>query len=190
MATENEKETVKNFEEKVRKDLMDFLKYKGAVDEHLPECPDVEEKWGEIGRAYLPDGAREFQDYPVVSLGWMMFIGMAMAYYWDTDWEANSKRNDYYEQLRDKDGYDNLDDTLVKGLLGYEGEAAEKIIELVAECASRVYSLLSHEPVEPGTEAAFGSYIAALHQLYLAGMCMELNALGYHMTPFNPASMN
>ncbi|MDE7495366.1 MAG: hypothetical protein K2M67_00795, partial [Muribaculaceae bacterium] len=75
---------------------------------------------------------------------------------------------------------------VVQGLLGYEGEAAEKVTDLVAECASRVYGLLSHEHIEPGTPAALGCYIAALHQLYLAGVRMELNALGYHMTPFNP----
>ncbi len=113
-----------------------------------------------IGRAYLPDGAREFQEYPVVSLGWIMFVGMAMAYYWDTDWVANAERTDYYEALRDKDGYDNLDDTVVKTVLGYEGEAAEKIIELVAECASRVNRLLAHEHGENGSEAAFCCYVA------------------------------
>lgn len=177
------KEIAKRFEEKVREDLTSFLQNKKALDSHVPECPDVEEKWAMIGRAYLPDGAREFQEYPVVSLGWIMFVGMAMAYYWDTDWVANAERTDYYEALRDKDGYDNLDDTVVKTVLGYEGEAAEKIIELVAECASRVNSLLAHEHVENGSEAAFGCYVASLHQLYLAGMEMELNALGYHMTP-------
>lgn len=177
------KEIVKKFEEKVREDLTTFLQNKKALDEHVPECPDVEEKWPIIGRAYLPDGAKEFEQYPVVSLGWIMFVGMAMAYYWDTDWVANADRNNYYEALRDKDGYDNLDDTVVKTVLGYEGELADKIIELVAECASRVYNLLSHEHVENGTEAAFGCFVAALHQLYLAGMEMELNALGYHMTP-------
>lgn len=177
------KETAKQFEEKVRKDLTAFLQYKGALDQHVPECPDVEEKWTMVGRAYLPDGAREFQQYPVVALGWMMFVGMAMAYWWDTDWVANADRTDFYESLREKDGYDNLDDTVVKTILGYEGEEADKIIELVAECASRVHSLLSHEQVEHGTEAAFGCFVGALHQLYLAGMEMELNALGYHMTP-------
>ncbi|MDE6023452.1 MAG: hypothetical protein K2G13_08120 [Muribaculaceae bacterium] len=182
---ENTKEIVKKFEDKVREDLISFLQKKEALDPHVPECPDVEEKWNEIGRAYLPDGTREFQDYPVVSLGWMMFIGMAMAYYWDTDWEKNSGRKDFYEKLRDEKGYDNLDETVVEGLLGYSGEAAEQITGLVAECASRVYSLLNHEHVEPGTDIAFGCYIAALHQLYLAGMVVELNALGYHMTALN-----
>ena len=67
-------------------------------------------------------------------------------------------------------------------LLGYEGEAAEKVTELVSTCAARVLDMLHREQVEPGTEAAFGCYVAALHQLYLAGMAMELNALGYHMS--------
>lgn len=179
------KELVAAFEEKVHRDLTEFLQKKEALDEHVPECPDVEEKWGVVARAYLPDGAREFKDYPVVSLGWMMFVGMAMAFYWDTDWEKNADRTDFYEKLRDMNGYDNMDEAVVQDLLGYRDEAAEKITELVAECASRVFSLLNHEHVEPGTEAALGCYIAALHQLYLAGMAMELNALGYHMTPLN-----
>ena len=185
METDNSNQIVNEFEDKVRKDLIGFLQKKEALDAHVPECPDVEEKWGEIARAYMPDGAREFQNYPVVSLGWMMLIGMAMAFYWDTDWEKHSGRKDFYEQLRDMKGYDNMDEAVVEGLLGYAGEAAEKITELVAECASRVYSLINHEHVEPGTQAALGCYIAALHQLYLAGMAMELNALGYHMTPLN-----
>lgn len=181
-----DKESVKQFEEGLRNDLTQFLLSKGALDEHVPECPDVEEKWSEIARAYLPDGAREFEKFPVVSLGWMMFMGMAMSYYWDTDWAANSSRTDFYEALRDKDGYDNFDDTVVKTLLGYDGEAAEKVEELVAHCAQRVYSALNRENAEPGTQAAFGYFVACLHQLYLAGMAMELNALGYHMTPYTP----
>ena len=185
MESNDTKELVKKFEEKVREDLTGFLQKKEALDEHVPECPDVEERWGEIARAYLPDGAREFKDYPTTSLGWMMLIGMAMAFYWDKDWEKYSVQKNIYEELRDKRGYDNMDEAVVEDLLGYAGEAAEKVTELVAQCAARVYSLLSHEQVEPGTEAALGCYIAALHQLYLAGMAMELNALGYHMSPLN-----
>lgn len=180
-----ESKIVDAFQTKVHEDLYGFLLHKDKIDSHIPECPDVEEKWGVISRAYLPDGAKEFQDYPVVSLGWMMFIGMAMAYYWDTDWEKHAPRTDYYEELRDRKGYDNLDDTVVYDTLGYEGEAAEKLSELVAECASRVLSLLTHEAVEPGTPEALGCYVAALRQLYIMGMAAELKALGYHMTPMN-----
>lgn len=182
------KEFVTEFKNKVKKDLTEFLQKKEALDAHVPECPDVEEKWPMIARAYMPDGVREFQEYPVTSLGWMMFMGMAMAYYWDKDWEANASRTDYYEKLRDEQGYDHFDETVVENLLGYRDEAAENIHNLVAECASRVYGILSHDHIEPGTETALGCYIAAIHQLYLAGMAMELNALGYHMTPYNPGA--
>ncbi len=181
-----DKKIAGEFEAKVHKDLFDFLKYKKAIDEHVPECPDVEGKWPEIARAYLPDGVKEFAQYPIVSLGWMMLMGMAMAYYWDTDWEKNASRTNFYESLRDKAGYDNFDETVVEGLLGYSVEKGEKILADAAECASRVHNLLTHSHLEPGTPAAFGCYVAALHQLYLAGMAVELNALGYHMTLFDP----
>lgn len=185
MEKEDKNAIVEKFEAKVREDLIPFLQRKGLVDAHVPDCPDVEEKWGQIARAYLPDGTREFQQYPVVSLGWMMLIGMAIAYYWDTDWEKYADRDDLYQQLRDAKGYDNLDETVVEDVLGESGEAAEQLSGLVAECASRIYTILTHSYIEPGTDVAFGCYIAALHQMYLAGMAMELNALGYHMTPIN-----
>lgn len=185
MATEDSKKIVFDFEQKLHNDLFGYLKGKGDVDAHLPECPDVEEKWPDILRAYIPDGAREFKDYPVVSLGWMMLAGMAMACYWDTDWAAHSARTDYYEKLRDTRGYDNMDETVTEDVLGLSGGEAEKVAGIAADAAARVYSDLTHEHIEPGTETAFGCFIAALHQLYLAGIAVELKRLGYHMTPMN-----
>ena len=58
---------MENFEEILRKDLHQFLLSMKEVDERLPECPDVEDKWEEIAKAYIPDGIREFQDYPTFS---------------------------------------------------------------------------------------------------------------------------
>ena len=58
---------MENFEEILRKDLHQFLQSMKEVDERLPECPDVEDKWEEIAKAYIPDGIREFQDYPTFS---------------------------------------------------------------------------------------------------------------------------
>lgn len=182
---ENNKDLVEAFEAKVQEDIIGFLHRKGAIDDVVPVCPDVEEKWGMIARAYLPDGAREFAGYPVVSLGWMMFVGMAMAHYWDTDWERYATHDRIYESLRDMRGYDNLDEAVVHDVLRLQGDAADRLTSLAADTASRVYNILRHEHVEPGTQAAFGCYIAALHQLYLAGMAVELNALGYHMTPLS-----
>ena len=57
------------FEDKLHDDLHQFLLSMKEVDERLPECPDVEEKWESIAKAYIPDGIREFQDFPSASLG-------------------------------------------------------------------------------------------------------------------------
>ena len=53
---------MEEFEEKLHQDLHQFLLSMKEVDERMPECPDVEGKWEEIAKAYIPDGIREFQD--------------------------------------------------------------------------------------------------------------------------------
>ena len=87
------------FEDKLHEDLHQFLLSMKEVDERLPECPDVEDKWEPIAKAYIPDGIREFQDFPSASLGWMMYIGMSVAKLWDTEWEIYSKLDDHYAEM-------------------------------------------------------------------------------------------
>jgi len=172
---------MENFEEKLRKDLHQFLLTMREVDERLPECPDVEEKWEEIAKSYIPDGIREFQDYPSASLGWMMYIGMAVAKMWDTEWEIYSKIEDLYAYMRDKRGYDAMDEYVREEVL-FRDDDYVVFERLVGECASRVYNALMHQRFEPGTKDAFNGYVACLHQLYLMGAAMQLNRMGYHMT--------
>ena len=172
---------MENFEEELHKDLHQFLLTMREVDERLPECPDVEEKWEEIAKSYIPDGIREFQDYPSASLGWMMYIGMAVAKMWDTEWEIYSKIEDLYAYMRDKRGYDAMDEYVREEVL-FRDDDYVVLERLVGECASRVYNALMHQRFEPGTKDAFNGYVACLHQLYLMGAAMQLNRMGYHMT--------
>ena len=46
---------MESFEEQLRKDLHQFLLSMKEVDERMPECPDVEDKWEEIAKAYIPE---------------------------------------------------------------------------------------------------------------------------------------
>ena len=64
---------IDKFEEQLHQDLHQFLQSMKEIDARLPECPDVEEKWEQIVKAYIPDGIREFNDFPSASLGWMMY---------------------------------------------------------------------------------------------------------------------
>ena len=170
------------FEEILHSDLHQFLLSIKEVDERLPECPDVEEKWEQLAQAYIPDGIREFQAFPSASLGWMMYIGMAVAKMWDTEWEIYSKIDDLYVYMRDKRGYDSMDEYIREEVLLLQGVDYEMLEKLVGECASRVYNALVRQNIEPGTKDAFKGYVACLHQLYLFGAAMQLNRMGYHMT--------
>lgn len=159
-----------------------YLVQRDAVDERLPECPDVEGKWPAIAEAYLPDGAREFANYPVASLGWMMFIAMAVAKFWDEDWVKYDQIEDLYLYLRDKRGFDNLDEYILDEVLDLHGDDAEAMQNLVGDCAERAKRALFKRDIEPGTVEAFKGYVACLQCMYQLGMAVQLKAMGYHMT--------
>ena len=169
------------FEELLHNDLNQYLTGLKEMDEHLPECPDVEDKWAEIADAYIPDGIREFQNYPSASLGWMMYIGMAVAKMWDTEWQIYSHIENLYAYLRDKRGYDAMDEYIRVDVLRLRGSDYDALEKLVGECASRVNNALTHQHFEPGTREAFNGYVTCLHQLYLFGAAVQLKRMGYRM---------
>ena len=165
-----------------KEDLHQYLLSVGRIDERLPEASDIETLWAKIGESYLPDAMREFGKYPTVALGWIMFVGMAIAKYWDEDWELYGKVDNLYEYLRDRIDFDHMDDYILDQVLLLDENEHKATSTIVAECAARTYTLLIHQGYELGTEAAFRGFIAALHQMYLMGAAMELKRLGYHMT--------
>ena len=174
---------MEKLEEQIHSDLQQYLLSVNEVDERMPECPDVEGKWEAIANAYIPDGVREFQNYPLASLGWMMYIGMALAKMWDDDWQYYAAtKDDLYVYLRDKRGYDAMDEYIRRDVLKLKGKDFAMTEELVSECASRVHNTLMHQDIEPGTKEAFLGYVACLHQLYLYGVAVQLKRMGYHMT--------
>ena len=79
-------------------------------------------------------------------------------------------------------GFDHTDDYILDEVLGLDAEAHGAVSRLVNEGANRVLSLLRHEGLAPGSAEAFRAYIACIHQLYLAGMAVQLRRMGYHMT--------
>lgn len=178
----------KTFEERLHDDLHGYLMSHHLLDRRMPECPDVEQLWPTLAQAYMPDGIREFAAYPTVSLGWMMFLGMAIAKMWDKDWPTYVSNTQLYEHLRDQRGYDAMDDYIMEEILSLDENQCHQTRDVVAECASRTDNMLRHEHLEPGSKEAFHAYVACIHQLYLMGMAIQLKALGYRMTPLNSAN--
>lgn len=112
----------------VKEDLYKYLRSVGELDERMPECPDVADAWRKIAEAYLPDGIREFSGYPTVSLGWMMFLGMAMAQFWDENWTEYGQNTNIYEMLRGKRGYDNMDEYILEEVLRLDAETIKSLV--------------------------------------------------------------
>lgn len=176
-------EYLDSFEHRVHDLTARYLLGEDAVDKILPDAPDMEDRWEKICMAYLPDGVREFSGYPTVSLGWMMFIGMAVAKMWDEDWEMYSQFEDIYSTILLKGrGYDFMDEYICQDILKLSTDQEKKVSKLVADTASMVHNALMHEKFEPGTPEAFNAYVRCLHQLYYFGVACELKRLGYHMT--------
>ena len=166
-----------------RDDLHQFLLSVDMIDERLPEAPDLEELWQTIAQSYMPDAIREFNgEYPRVAFGWIMFVGMALAKYWDVEWTTYSKVKDLYAYLRDRIDFDHMDDYICESVLCLDAKEHEVVNNIVGECASRTYHSLCRMQLEAGSKEAFCAFVAALHQMYLMGIAVELRALGYHMT--------
>ena len=176
---------MENFGDKLKVLLLQYLRQEGVVGERFPICQDVEDKWQNILTAYMPDGVREYNEYPMVSLGWIMFVGMAMAKYWDLDWEKYADKDDIYETLRKQRGFDEMDEYILEEVLEFDEEKCKKITDIVAECACITNTFLRNQNIEPGTKAAVEAYLESLHQMYLMGMAVQLNDMGYKMLGLN-----
>lgn len=170
------------FKERIHLDLKDYLTGLDLVDKRLPKCPDLDACRNQLLEAYLPDGVREFNAYPTVSLGWMMFLGMAWAEFWDKDWSRYAAEPQLYEQVRDVRGYDCMDEYILEEVLHLDATLTDRVNRVVNECAARTLSNLRHADVEPGTPEAFHAYVDCLSELYTFGAAMHLKHLGYHMT--------
>ena len=170
---------MESFEEKIKTDLHKYLLSMEEVDSRLPENADIEDKWRGIAEEYLPDGIREFNGYPTVSLGWMMYVGMAVAKYWDEDWEVYGQVPNLYEYVRDKRGFDYLDEVVRGEVLMLKDDEYSQMEKIVQGFAQQVLNQIRHENIEPQSPMAFHVYVRSIKVLYLLGAAIELKALGY-----------
>ncbi|MCQ2384498.1 MAG: hypothetical protein MJZ96_06440 [Paludibacteraceae bacterium] len=169
------------FEKLVQDDLHGYLKMMGEMDAMLPEAEDISGKWTSIASHYLEDGIREFGNYPMAALGWMMYVGMAVAQFWDGDWRYYNSVENLYDTLRSPRGYDAMDEYVMDEVLSLDKKQQDELQNIVGECAARTLSNLRRQRIEPSTPEAYHAFVAGLHQLYLMGAFMQLHRLGYHM---------
>ena len=175
-------EYLNTYENNLSTTLYDYLLSLKEVDEIRPDAPDVENLWTLMCSSYMPDGVREVDKYPSVSLGWMLFIGMAVAKMWDADWRHFSAKPNLYAYLRDARGYDFMDEFICEHILKLKKSEAQSLSKLAGDVAVMAYNAFTRERFEPASVTAYHAYVRTLHQLYQLGAAMQLHRMGYRMT--------
>ena len=172
-------EYLKQYEERLKQNMLQSLRSKGLLPASgpIPATPDITDRWPSLAEAYLADGVREVVQYPLVSLGWAMYLGLAMACYWDEGWEVYSQHPNLYQHLRDVRGFDYMDEVVRFDLLHWDCEAE------VRSCSQMALDQIRHEQIEPSSPMAYYVYGRSVKVLYLMGAAMGLTRLGYKPTP-------
>ncbi len=187
-----EKEYLDKYEQNLTLELLKVCTQQGRLEGQLLPSPDLDDKWQEIAQPYIGDAIKEIAAYPTVSLGWMMYVGMAVAHYWDVDWALYGKMPNLYEYMRDKRGFDCMDEYIREKVLGLlatakpsEGKAQneyDSLEELVRMLSTICLTQIRREQVEPQSPMAYHVYVRTIHVLYIIGASVELHRLGYKMT--------
>lgn len=174
-----QKEYIERYEQGLMQHLLRMLTIDGKLGGQVLVTDDLTDKWNEIASSYVKDSVKEIADYPTVSLGWAMYLGMAVAKFWGDDWSIYNKVENLYEYVRDKRGYDCMDEYIREEVLGLKGEEFDKMEQLVQNCAQQVLARIRHEQIEPQSALAYYVYIASIRVLYQLGASVVLHRLGY-----------
>ena len=78
-------------EEKMQDELLRLCTQRGALKGVMLETEDINEHWKILAPEYMADAVPEIAKYPTVSVSWAAYLGLAVAYGWDADWETYLK---------------------------------------------------------------------------------------------------
>lgn len=173
---------LRQYEETLKQNLLQAMRDKGLLPQSgpIPSTPDITDRWADLAESYITDGVKEVSKYPLVSLGWAMYLGLALAKYWDEGWEVYSKHPNLYLHLRDVRGFDYMDEVVRFDLYHWDCE------EQVRSFSQMALDQIRHEQIEPASPMAYYVYARSVKVLYQMGAAMGLYHLGYKLevSPF------
>ena len=173
---------LKIFEHRLEQQLLKRCTERGILKGKMLATPDIDGCWMAFAPEYTADAVPEIAQYPLVALGWAMFLGMAVAKLWDTDWEQyGAAPQQIYLQLRERRGFDCMDEYILEEVLRLDADTAQRLTTHVQDCARCTETAIRKEQVEPSTPLAFNIFMTSVNTLYRLGAAVELHALGYRL---------
>ncbi len=169
-----------SFETKLQDDLLRLCTSNKMLEGTLLTSDDIKDQWHQkLAPEYVADAVEQVQAYPIVSVAWAAYLGMAVACAWDTDWATFSKAP--YQAFYGDQGFDDMDEHIVKDLLEIplDSEEAQELEAMIRRCGQAAVSHIRHEDVEPQSPVAFHLFARAAKVMFLTGAALELKRLGY-----------
>lgn len=169
------------YQDSLERDLLKICTGRGMLEGMLLQSQDLDDKWNAIAPEYIADGVKEIAAYPTVSVAWAAYIGMAVACWWNRDWDK--LKGQPYSVLLGSDGFDNMDDHIMQDILGLMpgGIETQGINETIRVCADSAVAHIRQEHIEPQSPRAFYVYARTVHVMFRIGAALELYRLGYEM---------
>lgn len=174
-----DKEYLDSFEDKLQEELLRLCTSYNMLDGKLLATDDIDNQWNVLAPEYMADAVVQINEYPTVSVAWAAYLGLAIAYGWDTDWNFISKAA--YQSFYGEQGFDDMDEHIVRDLLGIplDSEEAQNLEAMIRRSAQTAVALIRAEQIEPQSPMAFYVFARAVKVLFRIGAAIELKRLGY-----------
>ena len=178
---EIDKEYLQRYEDELTQKLLRQAHDLRCGAEQLYQTEDLEEMWHKIAPQYMVDAVPEIAQYPTVAIAWAGYIGMGLAHLWDKDWAEVFGREDVYASLRDPRGFDEMDEYIIEGVMGYllDSKTAQGFENLMRSLSQTALAQIRHEEIEPQSEMAFHVFARTTKVMFRIGVSCELYRLGY-----------
>lgn len=173
------------FEEKMQDDLLRLATTRGMLKGVLLATEDIDEQWKILAPEYMGDAVSQIAHYPTVSVAWAAYLGMAVAYGWDADWETFLKMP--YQSYYGEQGFDDMDEHIVRDLLRIplDSRTAKELEETIRQCGEKAVDLIRYEQIPPQSEMAFHVFARACKAMYKIGAAIQLKRMGYNFEKVN-----
>ncbi len=178
-------EYLDNFEVALIEKLVGMCRSYDKLSNIFPSSEDIDRYWKSVAPEFLADAVQIVSDYPVVSVAWAAYLGMAVAHGWDSDWGRFSTM--CYTDFYGTRGFDDMDEHIVSEVLDIPlgSQQATRLEDMVRRCGELTVQLIYQEQVEPQSTMAYHIFVRAARAMYRIGAALELERLGYKMQPLN-----
>lgn len=171
---------LERFENKLQGELIKLCTSYGMLEGTLLSTDDINELWhSNLAPEYVADAVTQIHDYPTVSVAWAAYLGMAVAYGWDKDWEKCKTAE--YKSYYGNDGFDDMDEHIIRDIIGFplDSQPAGDIEMMIRRMAQTTINLIRHEQIEPQSPMAFHVFARAVKVMFRIGAALQLKRLGY-----------